>query len=435
MRRPCCPLRFVGSLACAALVCLALLCGLSGVARAEPPTISDAEASNVGEPLTIYLITMGPGSHPFFKFGHNALWVHDQPGNHDRVYNYGAFEFDSITLVPRFFMGRFQYELVRGSLKKALKVYRDENRWLVAQRLNLTPVQRGRLYTFLEWNNQEPNRAYRYHYYRDNCSTRLRDALDRVLDGRLAAVLGPRPGELSYREHTLRLTADLLTEYVVLDLITGDFVDRPITAWEEAFIPMRFAELAREVTVVGPDGGQAPLVLDEQRLLDSTRPPARARAPAWVPRFAGVGVLTGGALAGLGWLGRRRRVARITGGVALGLLGFVVGLAGTLLVLVWLLTDHDAMWRNENILQCAPWLIALPYFAVGVARGRAAALRRAFYLWASGAALSALGLALKLLPWFDQHNGQLIAWCLPTLAGGAAACWLLMKAPTTAPAA
>ena len=36
---------------------------------------------------------------------------------------------------------------------------------------------------FLEWNERPENRFYHYDYYRDNCSTRVRDALDRALGG------------------------------------------------------------------------------------------------------------------------------------------------------------------------------------------------------------------------------------------------------------
>src|SRR4051812_48203968 len=60
---------------------------------------SPLTASQSGEELTISLLTMGPGEHPFTKFGHSALWVHDAAKQRDEVYNYGTFAFDSPTLV------------------------------------------------------------------------------------------------------------------------------------------------------------------------------------------------------------------------------------------------------------------------------------------------------------------------------------------------
>ncbi|HEY0464142.1 MAG TPA: hypothetical protein VGC79_08040, partial [Polyangiaceae bacterium] len=61
------------------LVSLALLVS-PGLNAAEP-----------GGELSISLLTMGPGEHPFTKFGHSAIWVHDAAVQRDDVYNYGTF--------------------------------------------------------------------------------------------------------------------------------------------------------------------------------------------------------------------------------------------------------------------------------------------------------------------------------------------------------
>ena len=47
-----------------------------------------------------------------------------------------------------------------------------------------TPIEKAALLEYLQWNAQDAHKYYRYDYYRDNCSTRVRDALDRVLRGR-----------------------------------------------------------------------------------------------------------------------------------------------------------------------------------------------------------------------------------------------------------
>src|SRR5688500_12151082 len=39
---------------------------------------SRARAAEPGEELTIYVLTMQPGELVFEKFGHNAVWVHDE---------------------------------------------------------------------------------------------------------------------------------------------------------------------------------------------------------------------------------------------------------------------------------------------------------------------------------------------------------------------
>ena len=54
----------------------AVLCAAAGVARADLRAGRPASA----DPLTVYVLTFGPGDHPFFKFGHDAIWIHDARG-------------------------------------------------------------------------------------------------------------------------------------------------------------------------------------------------------------------------------------------------------------------------------------------------------------------------------------------------------------------
>ena len=60
------------------------------------------------------------------------------------------------------------------------------------QGLRLRPEQARRLAEFLAWNARPEHADYRYDYFTDNCSTKLRDALDAALDGALQAQLPDR---------------------------------------------------------------------------------------------------------------------------------------------------------------------------------------------------------------------------------------------------
>ncbi len=65
--------------------------------------------STPAEPLSVHVLTFGPGTHPFFKFGHNAIWIQDRVARTNQVYNFGTFNFESIWLIPQFLLGRFEY--------------------------------------------------------------------------------------------------------------------------------------------------------------------------------------------------------------------------------------------------------------------------------------------------------------------------------------
>lgn len=383
----------------------------------------DEAVQHPGERLSIAVLTFGPGDHPFFKFGHNAIWVHDGARMTDRVYNYGTFAFSSRSIFVRFWLGRFRYRLSRAGLNSTLRSYQRHNRSVAIQQLDLTPDERWRLNQFLLWNHRKENRYYQYHYYRDNCSTRVRDAIDSVIGGRIrAATRGP--GGMTYRDHTLRLTADLPPLLIALHVVMGDGIDQPISEWEEMFLPERLRQLLRQVTVIR-DGKETPLVASERQIFEADRPPAPGEPPQWLVYFLAAGVSCGGLLALAGRAGRRRRVARVLAGTGLLFVGLLFGTLGTGFCLLWALTNHEVAYANENILHLAPWLMALVVLAVGVARGRQPAIRRAFVLTAAATATSTLGLALKILPWFDQHNGEVIAFALPVVAGAALATWWL----------
>ena len=87
--------------------------------------------------------------------------------------------------------------------------YERDNRSVWVQELELPPSAKAQLQAFLRWNAEPEHRFYHYDYYRDNCSTRVRDALDRVAERRAARARPTRvPAGTTYRFHTQRLTAN-----------------------------------------------------------------------------------------------------------------------------------------------------------------------------------------------------------------------------------
>jgi hypothetical protein len=193
-----------------------------------------------------------------------------------------------------------------------VRTYVRDNRSVWVQELNLPPAARLQLRDFLRWNEQPDHRFYHYDYYRDNCSTRVRDALDRVLGGAIKAQTEGLPTGTTYRFHTQRLTTNDPPIFTGLLLALGPGVDRPISAWEEMFLPMALREHARRVVLRGPDGSTVPLVARERTLFKSTAPQPPEAPPSWLPWYLALGVVIG-SLAGL--LGaaagdRQRRWAR-----------------------------------------------------------------------------------------------------------------------------
>ena len=160
-----------------------------------------APAPVPGSELRISVLTMGVGAASWERFGHNAIVVEDGRQGTATAYNYGMFSFRSENFLLRFVQGRMLYWMAGYDANDVVASYRRAGRSVWEQELNLTPAQRVAFRDFLEWNARPENKFYRYDYYRDNCSTRVRDAVDSILGGAFKAQMQD-PAEGTWRFHT-----------------------------------------------------------------------------------------------------------------------------------------------------------------------------------------------------------------------------------------
>jgi hypothetical protein len=405
------------------MVVLAAVAATAGWAHAADAVVvpsagvpAPTAAAPDDDPLTVEVLTMGPGDHPFTRFGHNAIRIRDQRTGADVVYNFGTFAFSSPKLIVDFLQRRLKYWLSQSTMASTAWVYQHENRTIESQELVLAPAQKRELWRRLELNARPENREYRYDYFADNCSTRVRDALDGVLGGRvrLAAV---GQGAMSLRAHALRMAADDIPFYVALLIVLGPSADRPIDEWAEAFLPEMLQRTLRGVDIGDAAAPSRRLVRAERVLFQADRPPPRREAPSRLPAFLGIGLLAGGLLVVLGRAGVRRKPLRFLFGVLVAVVGVATGFIGCFLTWAWAFTPHAVVYRNENVLLFAPFAVALGVFGVGTAIGRGPAARKTYLLAACALGMAIAASALKLFPWSRQENGGLILLMLPTWLG------------------
>jgi hypothetical protein len=367
------------------------------------------------DPLTVELLTMGPGEHPFFKFGHNAIRIRDRRDHSDRVYNFGTFSFESPTLIADFFKGRLNYWLSVESFAMTVLHYREEHRSLVAQRLALSPDAKRELKRALDTNALPENRLYKYDYFFDNCSTRIRDAIDRATQGQLRATLRARATR-TLRDHALRATSDYFLEYLVLSIGLGPLVDRPVDQWAEAFLPEMLTDGLRHTVLRAPDGTTFPLVQAERTVLahHDTRP---AEPPHWGWLFLTAGVCTGVLFFVFRLLSGENKAFSFGFSLLLGLFGTLIGLLGFALLSLWVFTDHAVAFRNQNLLLLSPFALLLPVHVVrgGFKNARSRRGLRTLSLVLCGCAV--LASVIKVLPLEQQQNSYLIAFFLPCWFG------------------
>lgn len=364
-------------------------------------------APGLGEPgagLSVTLLTYETGGKLWERFGHNAIWIHDAATGTDQHYDYGRFDFRAPNFFLHFAQGKMWYSM--GDTNNAagmIAFYTGQGRKVWAQELDLTPAQRVALREFLTWNIRPENAGYAYDYYRDNCSTRIRDAIDRVVGGAVRRYAAA-PSGFSWREETRRLNQHNPVVYAGLMMLLGHPVDREMTRWEQMFLPIRLREHLDSVRIAGPDGVERPLVKQARVLAVGGAYPVPSAPSNWTSRFLLAGVLLGGLL---GWLGTRGSRVFVPLATAWALLAGAVGVAMTWL---WLFSSHVAAYSNENLFL---FNAMVPALAIAIPLRWRGARRLAGVV--AGAA--ALGLLLKVLPGFDQRNLDVIALALPAHAG------------------
>ena len=329
------------------VACLALvLWSQAGFATGTPviPAVSE-------DGQEAWLITFGPGDIYFERFGHNAIWLREPAIGLDHTFNFGYFDFEQEDFFLQFMRGRMLYFSVAQPADREFKYYQKVNRSIRAQKLKLTSLQYQKLRDYLLNEVQPENRDYRYDYYLNNCSTRIRDALDMALDGSLSGSTETLPATLNFRDQTRRLTQMQFWYYLGLETGLGYPVDRVVSRWDEMFIPMVVADEIAMLSVTR-DGSEKPLVeLDEMFFTSTATAPENIPTTVWY-RYLLLGLL----VSGLAWLSAKFMPSVWLDGLC-GAWILINATLGLILSALWLATDHEVSRYNANILLLNPLLI------------------------------------------------------------------------------
>ncbi len=224
---------------------------------------------------TVYLLTCGPGNATYSIYGHSALRIVIQSANSDLVYNWGVFDFDTKNFAWKFAKGRLDYMLGVYPYDRFLEEYFIEKRWVQSQKVNLSSQDLSLLTAMIQENLKPENKKYRYDFFYDDCSTRIRDLLEKAIGDRL---IFP-PDEVKNRMPTFR---DKIGEYQMgypwldfgIDLLIGVRGDRKASFRDRMFLPIDLQRGLGELLVAG-GGKMVPLLSNPDTILESDLPPLR----------------------------------------------------------------------------------------------------------------------------------------------------------------
>ncbi|MGH8049567.1 MAG: DUF4105 domain-containing protein [Arenimonas sp.] len=348
------------------------------------------------------VITMAPGEEFWARFGHDAIVIENTNTGESMSFNFGFFDMSEPGFFGNFFNGKMQYQLVALPTEEDLQTYRDMGRGVSVQWLKLDQKQIRSLYSALAENARPENSRYTYDYYLSNCATRVRDSLDTVLDGRIKTQLSSPSLGNTYRSESVRLAWPAKWMAMGFHAGLGPAADKPLSRWDEAFIPMRLHDSLQEIKL--SDG--SPLVISEEELLPHRLSLPPEDMPAWKKTAFMIGI----ALAiGIFFLGKR--TPRLLACIA-GTFWLFAGLLGCLMLFVWFGSAHWAGYRNANLLLLSPLALALLPGAWKIVRNRNPGkhFNRLLWLMAASAALAGF---LQFLPFLAQQNFEWVLMLLP----------------------
>jgi hypothetical protein len=298
----------------------------------------------------IYLLTCGPGTETYSVYGHSALRVVIPEKNSDIVYNWGVFDFNTPNFVWKFAKGRLNYSLGISSYDNFLRDYFIEGRWVVSQKLNLETADIEKLFLLIAENLKPENLTYRYDFFYDDCSTRIRDLIEKAVGEDLLYPPAEAKKELTtFRYLTGEYEKVLPWTKVGIDLIMGSPGDKKASFRDRMFLPIELKNGLSELRI-RRSGKMIPLLTDPVTVVEFDQPVLKEKlltSPLFVFSLILIFVII--------LTGYFR--GKIANNIIDTVLFAIFSILALLMIFFNFFTDHQQMKWNLNIVWLNPFII------------------------------------------------------------------------------
>ena len=307
------------------------------------------------EKVEISIITCDPGSEVYSLFGHGALRINHIESDEDIVVNWGIFEYyeDQFKFGYDFAKGRLNYYMGIQNTMNFLREYSYYNRGVREQILNLTTTEKKEIIEFVSLNNLPENRNYKYEFFYDNCSTRIRDLLSSIFRSNISWGNHPSENKFTFREIIHQNLAPQPWLMLGIDLVLGQRIDQMVNNKNLMFLPA-YLEAILDSTKIATVAQPKALISRMNVLI----PTAENKRPAvtsitiygWIVLMITLLLL----------FLKNDRIFNVWSCVLLTLLS----LLGVVLYFMWFGTDHQATKNNSNILWANPSYLFLVWVII-----------------------------------------------------------------------
>nr|WP_325289018.1 DUF4105 domain-containing protein [uncultured Bacteroides sp.] len=358
------------------------------------------------------LLTCGPGTDIYALFGHTALRYENRMRGIDAVFNYGLFSFDTPNFVLRFTLGETYYQLGATNYKHFLSEYQMTNRDVWQQTLNLSSEEKQRLIALLEENYRPENRVYLYNFFYDNCSTRPRDLVERVVEGRLhyANDMKTTDTDRSFRDIVHECCQGHPWSQLGIDLCLGSEADCSISRHQMMFAPLYLKDFFATATLADSTGTHTtPLVSDTEQVVSASDKNEEDSFP--IPGPLTCALLLLAVISATTWYGLHK--GKSLWGIDLTLF-LMAGLGGCILAFLSFFSQHPAVGSNYMLFVLHPLhLFCLPCMLRKVIRKQ-----KSYYMMVNLAVLTLFIVLWAIIPQKINLAVLPLALCLLVRSAG-----------------
>lgn len=336
--------------------------------------------------IDISIITAAPAEPVYIYFGHSGLSV-EIPGREGIMFDYGTFSF-SESFYHDFIFGLLYYSMSEAYESWRIDQFISEDRTTTRLPLDLSPEAKRGVIAFLSENAEPENRTYLYHYYNDNCATRIRDIYNSAEGGGFRKWAESIDTGKSFRDWSTPYMSPSLFFALFLNYLQGPSIDEPINLYQACFLPD-----VLEKTIAEYEDGTPELIYQTK-----TRKPVPEDYTLTI-RAAAVGAVAAAAIA---LTGSGRRNIRRTGDILAAFIYIALGVMSSILAFMMFFTNHDVTYMNANALIISP-LVFIPgvLHIVSIWKEK----RRAIGLSVSAlASIALITMLLQLITPFHQSN-------------------------------
>lgn len=311
-----------------------------------------AQQDILSEQAEISVLTIGSGALLNDSFGHNAFRVKDPVKGIDLAFNYGVYDFETPNFYLKFAQGKLNYLIGLNYYEDFFEAYISQNRSIKEQVLNLSQIEKQKLFDYLLNNIKPENRRYLYDFFYDNCATKIKDVTNIALNNSIQ-FNDPR----DFKPQTFR---ELIHSNLNrnswgcfgIDLALGSVIDKKATPEEHMFLPKYIYRFFEVATI---KNSNKPLIKKSNVLyekIDAPIPSQLLTSPLFI-----FGIL-GGFILFITYTDFKKQKQSVWLDITLFSL---TGIIGILILLLWFATDHKGTHQNYNLL----WACALNILVIG----------------------------------------------------------------------